>query len=140
MSLTGFANFNGGKLYYEVAGGGTPLVLIHGGLVNSGLWDKQFYVLAEHFRVVRYDVRGYGQSDSPTAPFSHYDDVRQLLDFLNIDRAAVLGLSMGGAIAIDFALAYPERTLALIPVAAAISGYRPPESIRSMSSSHQRSV
>ncbi len=107
MSLTGFANFNGGKLYYEVAGGGTPLVLIHGGLVNSGLWDKQFYAFAEHFRVVRYDVRGFGQSDLPTAPFSHYDDVRQLLDFLNIDRAAVLGLSMGGAIAIDFALAYP---------------------------------
>jgi 3-oxoadipate enol-lactonase len=130
MSLTGFANFNGGKLYYEVAGGGTPLVLIHGGLVNSGLWDKQFYAFAEHFRAVRYDARGYGQSDAPTAPFSHHDDVRQLLDFLSIDRAAVLGLSMGGAIAIDFALAYPERTLALIPVAAAISGYELPDAVR----------
>lgn len=131
MSLTGFAGFNGGKLYYEVAGSGLPLVLVHGGLVNSGLWDKQFFALAQHHRVIRYDVRGYGQSDGPTAPFSHHDDLRQLLDFLNIERAAVLGLSMGGAIAIDFALAYPERTLALIPVAAAISGLRPPDSVRS---------
>ncbi|MBI5566183.1 MAG: alpha/beta fold hydrolase [Chloroflexi bacterium] len=135
MSLTGFADFNGGKLYYEVAGTGHPLVLIHGGLVNSGLWDKQFYAFAEQQRVVRYDVRGYGQSDGPTSPFSHHGDLRQLLDFLNIERAAVLGLSMGGAIAIDFALAYPERTLALIPVAAAISGLRPPDSVRSQWSS-----
>ncbi|HZY40564.1 MAG TPA: alpha/beta fold hydrolase [Anaerolineae bacterium] len=132
MSLTGFADFNGGKIYYEVAGQGRPLVLIHGGLVNSGLWDKQFYVFAEQHRVIRYDVRGYGQSDAPTSPFSHHADVRALLDSLGVERATVLGLSMGGAIAIDFALAYPERTLALIPVAAAISGYRPPESIRSL--------
>nr|MBP7689734.1 alpha/beta hydrolase [Thermoflexales bacterium] len=63
MSLTGFADFNGGKLYYEVAGTGRPLVLIHGGLVNSGLWDKQFYAFAAHHRVIRYDVRSYGKSD-----------------------------------------------------------------------------
>ena len=135
MSLTGFADFNGGKLYYEVAGQGRPLVLIHGGLVNNGLWDKQFYAFTEQHRVIRYDVRGYGQSDGPTAPFSHHDDLRRLLDSLNVERAAVLGLSMGGAIAIDFALAYPERTWALIPVAAAISGLRPPDSVRSQWSS-----
>ncbi len=132
MSLTGFADFNGGKLYYEVAGTGRPLVLIHGGLVNSGLWDKQFYAFAEHHRVIRYDVRGYGQSDGPTSPFAHHHDLHTLLDFLNVKQAAVLGLSMGGAIAIDFALAYPDRTSALIPVAAAISGYHPPDSVRSL--------
>ncbi len=135
MSLTGFADLNGGKLYYEVAGQGRPLVLIHGGLVNNGLWDKQFYAFTEQHRVIRYDVRGYGQSDGPTAPFSHHDDLRRLLDSLNVERAAVLGLSMGGGIAIDFALAHPERTWALIPVAAAISGLRPPDSVRSQWSS-----
>ena len=135
MSLTGFANFNGGKLYYEVAGSGRPLVLIHGGLVNNGLWDKQFFALAEQHRVIRYDVRGYGQSDGPTSPFSHHGDLCALLDFLNVKQAAVLGLSMGGAIAIDFALAYPDRTSALIPVAAAIPGLRPPDSVRSQWSS-----
>lgn len=126
MSQTGSAEINGGKLYYEIAGEGPALVLIHGGLVNSGLWDKQFDVFAQQHRTLRYDVRGFGQSDSPTQPFTHHDDLRDLLDYFGIERAAVLGLSMGGAIAIDFALAYPNRTSALIPVAAAVSGYRPP--------------
>lgn len=132
MSSIGFAEINGGKLYYEIAGEGPALVLIHGGLVNSGLWDKQFDVFAQHCRTVRYDVRGFGQSDGATRPFSNHGDLRDMLDFFGIERAAVLGLSMGGAIVIDFALAYPERTAALIPVAAAISGYRPPESARGL--------
>ena len=123
-TTTGFADMNGGKLYYEVAGDGQPLVLIHGGLVNSRLWDDQFEVFAQHHRVVRYDVRGFGQSSPPTQPYSNHADLKALLDFLSIDKAAVLGLSMGGAIAIDFALTCPERVTALIPVAAGLSGYQ----------------
>jgi pimeloyl-ACP methyl ester carboxylesterase len=118
-STTGF--FNG--LYYEVAGEGHPLVLIHGGLVNSGLWDDQFEVFAGQYRTVRYDARGFGKSMSPTAYYSNYGDLRDLLDFLGIQRAYVLGLSMGGVIAIDFTLAYPDRVAALIPVAAGLGGY-----------------
>jgi 3-oxoadipate enol-lactonase len=119
-SITGF--YNG--LHYEIAGTGQPLVLIHGGLVNSGLWDDQFEVFAERCRVLRYDVRGFGQSKSPTAYYSNHGDLRDLLDFLGIERATVLGLSMGGGIAIDFALTYPARTAALIPVAAGLGGYQ----------------
>jgi 3-oxoadipate enol-lactonase len=119
-SITGF--FNG--LYYEIAGEGHPLVLIHGGLVNSGLWDDQFEVFAGHYRTLRYDVRGYGKSKPPASYYSNHGDLRDLIDFLGIARAAVLGLSMGGAIAIDFTLAYPNRAAALIPVAAGLSGYR----------------
>jgi 3-oxoadipate enol-lactonase len=118
-SITGF--YNG--LHYEIAGTGQPLVLIHGGLVNSGLWDDQFEVFAQHCRVLRYDVRGYGRSKPPTAYYSNHGDLRDLLDFLGIERATVLGLSMGGGIAIDFALAYPDHTAALIPVAAGLGGY-----------------
>ncbi len=65
--ITGF--FNG--LYYEIAGEGHPLVLIHGGLVNSGLWDDQFEVFAGRYRTLRYDVRGFGQSKSPTSYYSN---------------------------------------------------------------------
>jgi 3-oxoadipate enol-lactonase len=119
-SSTGFSN----GLYYEIAGEGYPLVLIHGGLVHSGLWDDQFEVFAEQYRTVRYDVRGYGKSKSPAAYYSNHGDLRDLFDFLGIYHAYVLGLSMGGAIAIDFALAYPNRVEALIPVAAGLSGYR----------------
>ena len=123
-TTTGFVDINGGKLYYEAAGEGQPLVLIHGGLVNSGLWDDQFEVFAQHQRVVRYDVRGFGKSSPPTQPYSNHADLKTLLDFLSIDKAAVLGLSMGGAIAIDFTLTYPERVAGLIPVAAGLSGYQ----------------
>ncbi len=119
-STTGF--FDG--LYYEMAGAGHPLVLIHGGLVNSGLWDEQFEVFAEYYRTLRYDVRGFGKSKSPAAYYSNHGDLRDLLDYLSIEQAYVLGLSMGGAIAIDFTLAYPHRTAALLPVAAGLGGYR----------------
>ncbi len=119
-STTGF--FNG--LYYEVAGEGQPLVLIHGGLVHSGLWDDQFEVFAGHYRTLRYDVRGFGQSKSPTAYYSNYSDLRDLLDHVGFSRAYVLGLSLGGGIAIDFTLAYPNRVAALLPVAAGLGGYR----------------
>ncbi|HTP08883.1 MAG TPA: alpha/beta hydrolase [Anaerolineae bacterium] len=118
-STTGF--FNG--LYYEIAGEGQPLVLIHGGLVNSGMWDDQFEVFAEHYRTLRYDVRGFGQSKSPTSYFSNHSDLRDLLEHFGIERASVLGLSMGGGIAIDFTLAYPHHVAALLPVAAGLGGY-----------------
>ena len=123
-TTTGLVDINAGKLYYEVAGEGQPLVLIHGGLVNSGLWDDQFEVFAQHQRVVRYDVRGFGKSAAPTHPYSNHADLKALLDFLSIDTAAVLGLSMGGAIAIDFTLTNPKRVAALIPVAAGLGGYQ----------------
>ena len=119
-STTGF--FDG--LYYEIAGEGQPLVLIHGGLVNSGLWDDQFEVFAGQYRTLRYDVRGYGKSKSPTSYFSNHGDLRDLLDSLGIGQATVLGLSMGGAIAIDFTLTYPGRVAALMPVAAGLGGYQ----------------
>ena len=113
--------FNG--LYYEIAGEGQPLVLIHGGLVNSGMWDDQFEVFAGHYRTLRYDVRGYGKSQPPTSYFSNHGDLRDLLDQLDIERAYVLGLSMGGMIAIDFTLTFPDRVAALLPIAAGLSGY-----------------
>jgi len=118
-SITGFCN----GLYYEIAGEGQPLVLIHGGLVNSGLWDDQFEVFAQHYRTLRYDVRGFGRSKSPTSYFSNHGDLRDLLDFLGIGRVHVLGLSMGGGIAIDFTLAYPNHVAALLPIAAGLGGY-----------------
>jgi 3-oxoadipate enol-lactonase len=119
-STTGY--FNG--LYYEIAGDGHPLVLIHGGLVNSGLWDDQFEVFAEQYRTLRYDVRGFGKSKSPASYYSNHGDLRDLLDFLSIEQVYVLGLSMGGGIAIDFTLAYPNHVAALLPIAAGLGGYR----------------
>jgi 3-oxoadipate enol-lactonase len=121
----GFAEVNDTRLYYEVAGTGEPLVLIHGFTLDTRMWDDQFRPLAEHHRVVRYDVRGFGKSAVPAgAPYTNADDLAALLDYLTIPAAAIIGLSMGGGIAIDFALAYPAMTRTLIPVDSSLSGHQ----------------
>src|SRR4051812_15443543 len=74
-SERGVAEINGAHLYYEIAGSGHPLTLIHAGITDSRMWEAQFAVFAEHFRVLRYDVRGYGRSDMPPGPFTMRDDL-----------------------------------------------------------------
>jgi pimeloyl-ACP methyl ester carboxylesterase len=122
---TGFAQANGTRLYYEVAGAGQPLVLIHGFSLDTRMWDGQFEAFARHYQVVRYDLRGFGQSAVPTdEPYSHLNDLKALLQHLKFDPAHVAGFSLGGGIAIDFALTYPEATRSLITIDGTLGGYR----------------
>jgi 3-oxoadipate enol-lactonase len=114
----------GGKLYYEMAGSGRVVVLIHGGLADSRLWDDQFSEFAKHYRVVRYDLRGFGRSDFSMGPLSHVDDLTALLKFLKIRKAALVGLSLGGIVAMDFTLAHPEMVERLILAASGLRGYQ----------------
>ena len=123
QTTTGFAPVDGGQLYYETAGAGPALVLVHGGLMDSRLWDAQVAAFAPYYRVIRYDVRGCGQSATPEAPFYHEHDLAALLRHLGGARAAVLGLSLGARIAVDFALAYPAQVTALLLAAPGLSGY-----------------
>lgn len=121
----GYAPVNDTRLYYEVAGDGVPVVLLHGFTLDTRMWDDQFLPFAERYRVVRYDARGFGRSDLPSGEaYAHHDDLRVLLDHLALGPAAVIGLSMGGGIVADFALAYPDRTRALILIDAAVGGHR----------------
>jgi 3-oxoadipate enol-lactonase len=117
-----FAEVNGTKLHYDARGEGNALVLIHSGLGHLAMWDDQMPAFAKHYRVIRFDLRGFGKSPSPPGTYSDYDDLRALLRYLKIDRTAVLGISSGGGIAIDFTLAYPEMVTALITAAPAIGG------------------
>lgn len=126
---SGIAEVNGARLFYEVAGEGPAVVLIHAGIADSRMWDEQFEAFAQHFRVIRYDARGYGRSDMPAGPFAHRDDLRGLLRILGVERAALVGLSMGGSTAIDFTLDHPETVWALVPVAAGLGGYQYSESM-----------
>ena len=122
----GFAEINGTRLYYEVAGEGHPLVLNHGGLVDNHLWDDQFDEFAKHFKVIRYDMRGFGDSGmlkNGMEPYSMERDLISLLQFLNIQKTYVMGLSMGGSLSVDFTLQYPEMVDALITVGAGLSGF-----------------
>jgi pimeloyl-ACP methyl ester carboxylesterase len=120
----GFADVNGTRLHYETDGSGPPLVLIHGHGLDARMWDDQFARFAAGYRVVRYDLRGFGKS-APVGDgqYRHADDLAALLDDLKIPRAAILGLSLGGSVAIDFALTYPAMTRALITVDAALGGH-----------------
>lgn len=133
QTVTGFAEVNNTRLYYEVAGEGYPLVLIHGGLVDHHMWDEQFPVFAQHFKVIRYDMRGFGQSGlvkAGDAPYSMRGDLHALLQHLGIEKTYVMGLSMGGGMAIDFTLEYPEMVDTLIPVAAGVSGFESEEDFK----------
>lgn len=126
MVNKGFAEVNDTRLYYETLGRGHPLVLIHGFFLDTRLWNDQFEVFAKRFKVIRYDVRGFGKSALPTVgqEYSHTKDLKALLSQFGIDCAYVVGLSMGGEIAIDFTLEYPEVTKALILADSTVGGFQ----------------
>jgi pimeloyl-ACP methyl ester carboxylesterase/creatinine amidohydrolase/Fe(II)-dependent formamide hydrolase-like protein len=122
----GFAPVNGTRLFYEVKGTGPAVVLIHGGQLDCRMWDDQFAAFSRDFRVIRYDVRGYGGSSQPDMLYSDADDLAGLLDYLGIDKAHIVGLSLGGRIAIDLAVTHPARVRSLTLAGPGLSGYEPP--------------
>lgn len=122
---TGYVEQSDGRLYYEVAGEGDTLVLGHAGFVDSGMWDPQWDAFAQRYRVVRYDMRGFGKSDPAPGPRKRRDDLLQLLEYLKIERAALIGCSMSGTIMLDFALEHPAMVSALVIVSSSPGGYQP---------------
>jgi 3-oxoadipate enol-lactonase len=105
---------NGARLTYDLAGDGSPLILIHAGVCDRRMWDDQFPVLAERFRVLRYDVRGFGESTNPPGSFAHHEDLLGLMDALGFEQATLVAVSMAGQIALNTALTYPDRVRGLI--------------------------
>lgn len=118
-----YLNIDGANLYYEAAGTGEALVLGHAGFVDSAMWDDQWAAFAQHYRVIRYDMRGYGKSDPVTGPVSRRDELLRLLDHLHVQRAHLLGCSMSGEIMLDLALEHPERAASLMLVSAVPGGF-----------------
>ena len=119
-----FAEVNGTRLSYEIQGMGPSLVLISGANLDSRLWDAQVADWADRFRILRYDPRGIGRSDVPQEPFSHYEDLHALLEFLGIESTHILGFSFGAGVALDFAVAYPEMVESLILMAPGLSSWK----------------
>jgi pimeloyl-ACP methyl ester carboxylesterase len=113
-------------LFYEVSGAGEPVVLIHAFSLDRRMWEPQVAALERQFRVVRYDLRGHGRSIAPTGPYTGFDDLRVLLDTLGIVQANLVGLSAGSELAINFALAYPDRVARLVLAAPGLGGYAVP--------------
>lgn len=120
---SGYAEVNGTRLYYEMAGAGDPVVLLHGLGGDTRYWQVVFDTLAQQYQVVRYDLRGFGRSALPTTePYTHVDDLKALLDYLGLTRSHLMGNSFGGNQAIQFALAYPAATRSLVLISNDVQG------------------
>ncbi|MEU9112350.1 alpha/beta hydrolase [Streptomyces sp. NPDC048483] len=103
-----------GHLAYRDAGAGQPLVLLHGGFLDHSMWDDQIPAFAPHYRVIAPDARGHGGSSNASKPFRHTDDVAALLRHLDVGPAILVGVSMGGGIAVDTALEHLDLVSALV--------------------------
>lgn len=114
-TVTGHANVNGTSLYYESTGKGTPIIFLHGFTGDHRNWDPQVKFFSKRYAVITYDARGHGQSSMPdTVPYSYSEDLAGLMDYLKIEKAVIVGLSMGGTPAFFYAFNHPERVLALV--------------------------
>lgn len=111
-------------LWFDETGSGRPVVLLHEGVVDSRIWDRFLPHVRDHVRAIRYDQRGYGRSPAWDGPYSAVDDLVSVLDAAGVEQAALVGTSRGGGIAIQAALAHPERVSALVPTVSGLPGQR----------------
>jgi pimeloyl-ACP methyl ester carboxylesterase len=117
----------GGHIAYETAGRGSPILFIHSVIADRRMWDREFSIYSKDHQVVRFDLRGFGGSSPASAPFSNVRDVEALVAHLRLPRPFVVGSSMGGALAIDYALANPDQVSGLLLAAPGLSGgFEPP--------------
>jgi len=119
----GHLDLGDGQLYYETAGKGMPLVLSHAAFLDSRMFDAVWEPLAKHFRVIRYDMRGFGQSSPVTGPLCRRNDLVQLLKHLDVTEAHLVGCSNGGQISLDLTLEQPQRFASLTLVGSTPGGF-----------------
>lgn len=112
----------GGKIAYEKRGRGPPVVLLHEGIADRRMWDREFSELASKCHVIRYDLRGFGGSTAATSEFYPVRDLKALLNHLRVKLPLIVGPSVGGKIALDFTLAHPDEVGALLLIAPGYSG------------------
>jgi 3-oxoadipate enol-lactonase len=94
------------------------------------MWDDQFAHFAQHYRVIRYDLRGFGKSEVPAGQFSNTEDIVHLLHFLQVQKTSIVGISFGSKVALDFTLSYPDMVDALVLVAPSVGGYPASEDVQ----------
>jgi pimeloyl-ACP methyl ester carboxylesterase len=126
---TGFAPVSDIRMYYEIHGDGTPLILLHGGLGSAENWGKQIPALSKQYKVIALESRGHGRSTYSEKPIGYSlmaSDVIAAMDFLGIRKAHVLGWSDGGIISLDLAINHPDRLIRVIAYGANYdaSGFR----------------
>lgn len=120
---SGFVPVPGGKLFYEERGSGPAVILIHGGMLDHRMWDPQVEALARGHRVIRFDVASCGQSPVPEKPWKAWEHVDLLMAALNVESASLVGLSLGGWMAVDFAIARPGKVRSLVLIDPGLQGF-----------------
>ena len=120
---TGYIQAGRYSLYYEESGKGEPLILIHAALVDRRMWDAQVPLFSRWARVIRYDNRNHGLSHGLPDSFAYHEDLNRVMEGLGVPKARLVGCALGAAIAVDFALAHPEKVSALVLVSPLLSGY-----------------
>ncbi|WP_174184809.1 alpha/beta fold hydrolase [Nocardia barduliensis] len=119
----GRLHHNAGSLSFDVTGSGPAVVLIHGFSLDRRSWLQQLCALSASFRVITYDCRGFGRSSAPAGPYSHAEDLAVLLRHIGVDSAHIVGSSMGGRIALNFALSCPELVETVALIGTDVGGY-----------------
>lgn len=128
MNSTGFAPAGKTQIYFESVGQGRPVVFVHAGVADSRMWDPQFDDVPEGFRFVRVDLRGFGQTRIPKEEYTDCEDVLAVMDHLEIDKAVVVGCSIGSEVALDLSAFATYRLSGLVLIGASAPGYDPPSS------------
>ncbi len=141
-ATNGFMDVDGGKIYYDICGSGPTLVLTHAGFVDSGMWDGQWEDFTRSYRVIRHDMIGYGKSSPAMGGRCRRDDLYHLLQQLGVERAILLGCSLGGEVTLDFALEHPQIVAGLVLVSSVPGGFQfqgqPPANLLEMMAAVQQ--
>ncbi|MDD5190749.1 MAG: alpha/beta hydrolase [Dehalococcoidales bacterium] len=123
MIVNSYVPSGNARIYYQIAGSGKPLILLHAGIADKRMWQNQIEALADTRQVITLDFRGYGKSTDPKESFHHFHDVYNLIIFLGLNNVDVMGCSLGGLVALEMAVHFPELIDKLILVAPGLRGY-----------------
>lgn len=119
---------NKAEIYFETVGEGKPVVFIHAGVADSRMWDPQFEKAPDGFQFIRLDLRGFGNTKIPKEQYTDCEDVLAVMDHLEIDRAVMVGCSMGAEVALDLVALATYRLDGLVLIGASAPGFEPPSS------------
>lgn len=124
---TGFVTMHGARLWFDDRGAGPAIVCTHAGIADHRMWDAQLGAFSASHRVVRWDMRTFGRSTSDATPYSTRADLLAVLDHVGLERATLVGCSIGGGVTLSFAVEHPHRVAALVLIAPGVAGLETPD-------------